>query len=201
MYDPVNSPVRDVLQLGLAHNVGTLATTLWMLETADDHIAVEAAGYISDGGNRGMKVGDPVLVRNTTNGAVTLHTVTAVGVGTDPYQTPTTATLSGAGSIENTVATGLVAAGNSQGTALALAADINQFATVGAGTGAILRAMQPGDSCTVFNGGANALALYPPVGASINKLAANTAYNIATATPTCYVTCVSPTQYLASQAA
>lgn len=103
--------------------------------------------------------------------------------------------------IQGTVANGLVATGNSQATALALPADQNRFATVAAATGAILPAMNPGDEMTVINAGANALSLYPPVGAQINALGNNAAYAVATATPFCTVLCITPTQYHAYQSA
>lgn len=103
--------------------------------------------------------------------------------------------------VEGTVANTLTATGTTQATALALAADINRFTTVGANSGAILPAMNGGDRITVFNGGANALSLYPPVGGQINAVGTNTAYSIATATPMCLIVCVTPTQYLALQSA
>jgi hypothetical protein len=106
-----------------------------------------------------------------------------------------------AAAIQGTSQTGLTATGTVQGTAFAVPADINKFTTVAAGTGAILPAMNPGDSLVVVNGGANALLLYPPVGATINALGANTAYSVATATPTCEVYCVSPLIYHAFQSA
>jgi len=103
--------------------------------------------------------------------------------------------------INGRTANNLTAAGTTQGTALALPADICKFTTVAANSGAILPAANPGDSGTVFNGGANALSLYPPVGAIINGLSANTAYSIATATPYCDWYCVDPLTYIASQSA
>lgn len=103
--------------------------------------------------------------------------------------------------IQGTVANTLTATGSTQATALPLGADINNVTTVTASTGVILPAMNPGDEITTHNGGANALALYPPVGASINALGANAAYSIATATPLCFTYCVTPTLYLCSQSA
>lgn len=103
--------------------------------------------------------------------------------------------------IQGTVQTGLTATGSTQGTALALPADVNNVTTVAASTGVVLPAMNPGDEIVVRNGGANALLLYPPVGGAINALSTNTGYSIATATPLCYVICVTPTLYLASQSA
>lgn len=106
-----------------------------------------------------------------------------------------------AAAVQGTVAAALTATGTTQATALPLGADNNNFTTVAAGSGCILPAMNPGDDITVYNGGANALLIYPPVGAQIKGLGANTGYSLATATPLCYVVCISPTQYVASQAA
>lgn len=103
--------------------------------------------------------------------------------------------------IQGTVANALTAAGSSQATAVALGADQNRFTTVAASTGAILPAMNPGDEMTVINAGANALSLYPPVGAQINALGNNAAYSIATATPFCTILCITPTQYHCYQSA
>lgn len=103
--------------------------------------------------------------------------------------------------IQGTVANALTAAGTTQVTAVALTADQNRFTTVGASSGAILPSMNPGDEMSVINAGANALALYPPVGAVLNALGANTAYSIATATPFCTVLCITPTQYHSYQSA
>ncbi len=103
--------------------------------------------------------------------------------------------------IQGTVANNLTATGTTQATALPLGADLNNVTTVAASSGVIMPAMNPGDEIVVRNGGANALSLYPPVGAQINALGVNAAYAIATATPLCYIECVSPTLYLCSQAA
>ena len=103
--------------------------------------------------------------------------------------------------IQGTVASGLIATGTTQANALPLGADNNAFATVAAGTGAILPAMNPGDDVTVYNGGANALLVYPPVGGQIKGLGVNAGYSLAVATPLAYVVCITPTLYVASQAA
>lgn len=100
-----------------------------------------------------------------------------------------------------TTATGLTATGANQAGAVPLGADNNFFTTVAAGTGAILPAMNPGDSITVYNGGANALLVYPPVGGQIKGLGANVGYSVAVATPMAEITCISPTQFIAMQAA
>lgn len=106
-----------------------------------------------------------------------------------------------AAAVQGTVASGLTATGTTQANALPLGADNNAFSTVAAGTGCILPAMNPGDDITVYNGGANALLIYPPVGAMIKGLGVNAGYSLATATPLSYIVCISPTLYVAQQAA
>lgn len=103
--------------------------------------------------------------------------------------------------IVGTIANTLTAAGTVQGNAVALTADLNRFTTVAAGTGAIAPAMNPSDSIQIFNAGANALLVYPPVGGTINALALNAGYSVATATPFCELYCVNPTTYIARQSA
>ena len=71
-------------------------------------------------------------------------------------------------------ATSLSAAGTTQGTATELTAADNELTTVGAGSGvALASAIAAGDQQTVFNAGANAVKVYPPVGMKINALATN----------------------------
>jgi hypothetical protein len=106
-----------------------------------------------------------------------------------------------ADAITGTTANALTATGAAQATALALPADANRFTTVAASTGTILPAMNPGDEVTIFNGGANALSVYPPVGGAINAIATNGAYSVATATPFCTVQCITALIYIASQSA
>ena len=81
------------------------------------------------------------------------------------------------------VATGLAAAGTNQATAYEVTFAKNSFATVASGTGAVLDSdAAPGDSQLVYNGGANALRVFPPTSAGINNLAANAAVLIQPAT-------------------
>lgn len=80
---------------------------------------------------------------------------------------------------QKTVDTGLVATGTNQATALQLSAQWNEVDTVPAGTGVLLSAYQSGQSQSVFNGGANALNVYPPPGTQINALGVNAAYVLA----------------------
>ena len=77
------------------------------------------------------------------------------------------------------VATALTATGSTQADALLLLREVSVFGTVAASTGAILHTTaEPGDEVQVFNGGANALAVYPQTGAVINAGAANAAFSV-----------------------
>lgn len=81
--------------------------------------------------------------------------------------------------LHGTVATGLTAAGTNQATGLALINAVNVFGTVGASSAAVLPVGSLSDDVWVRNGGANALSLFPPVGGTINAIAANTALSVA----------------------
>ncbi len=90
----------------------------------------------------------------------------------------------------------LTALGASQGTALALPSDFNVVTTAAASTGAILpicgstgNAVQPPDSITVINHGANPLTVYPPVGGKVANGATNAGLAIP-ATKTAVFNCV-----------
>jgi hypothetical protein len=79
------------------------------------------------------------------------------------------------------VQTGQTATGSTQATAFALGAEITAFSTAAASTGAILPSdATAGDEMEVYNGGANSLTVYPPVGGTINNLSANTGLALAT---------------------
>lgn len=98
-----------------------------------------------------------------------------------------------ASAIGGVVSTALTATGSTQGTALAVPSNINQFTTVAASTGAILPATaQPSDEYVIMNAGANALLVYPPSGASIGAGAANAGFSVA-AGKSAYFFFVSPT--------
>lgn len=90
-------------------------------------------------------------------------------------------------SINGDAATGLVATGSTQATAFLLPAANNFVATTAASTGVILPPGNLGDEVVVFNGGANALSVYPPVGASINGGATNAAATVATLKPAYFI--------------
>jgi hypothetical protein len=100
-----------------------------------------------------------------------------------------------------TVANNLTAVTGGQGSAVTLGADTNRFTTVPASSGCIVPPLNPGDNICVFNAGANALLVFPPVGAQLNALGVNASYSVATATPYCEITCITPTQYHCFQSA
>lgn len=93
------------------------------------------------------------------------------------------------------VSTGLTAAGTNQGTAYESTSAKNAFSTVAAGTGTVLDSeARGGDTQMIYNGGANALTVYPPSGAKINGLATNAGMLLATNTA-CEFYCLSTTQW------
>lgn len=67
----------------------------------------------------------------------------------------------------------ITAAGTTQATAAVLTTDLNYVATAAAGSGVILPIGEIGKTVTVFNNGANALLVYPPVGGAIGQFAVN----------------------------
>ena len=76
------------------------------------------------------------------------------------------------------VATGISAAGSTQGTATALTTDFNVVSTVLVGNGVSLPTALAGYRITVFNTSANALAVYPLGNGIINSAAANVAFSL-----------------------
>lgn len=54
----------------------------WVYSHTDAAAVVDGANYITNGGDLGMRVGDLVLVRNTTANITTMHQVSATGNGT-----------------------------------------------------------------------------------------------------------------------
>lgn len=77
------------------------------------------------------------------------------------------------------VGNNLVASGASLGGALQLVNDWNLVGTVGAGTGVAILPLKPGNDIQVFNGGLNALNIYPPTSAdSIDSLGPGNPYSL-----------------------
>lgn len=78
------------------------------------------------------------------------------------------------GEIRYTVGAALIAAGSGQSDALQLTATINQVTTAAANSGVKLYASPAAGSWQlVYNGGANAIKVYPQTSGAINGLAAN----------------------------
>lgn len=76
----------------------------------------------------------------------------------------------------------VVAAGTTQATATLLINGLNGITTAAASSGVILSAATTSDCQVVYNGGANPVSVYPPVGYRINGLAINGAMVLATNT-------------------
>ncbi len=74
--------------------LGGTGLQIWAYRSTDAASAVDAANYITDGGSRGMKVGDIVYVTDTDASPVvtTLHQVSATGDGTTDLNDLTTIT-------------------------------------------------------------------------------------------------------------
>lgn len=108
--------------------------------------------------------GIPLIV---TSSSTTRFTVSTAGVCTAQ------------GYFTTSVGTGLTAAGSTQGTALALAAQYNEVTTAAASTGVILPTPAVGVEVLVFNRGANTLNVYPPTSGQIDAAGVNTAVTIA----------------------
>ena len=76
--------------------------------------------------------------------------------------------------------TGIAATGTTQAGAYAISAVNSVFGAVPSGSGGVLpAATQVGDELTVVNLGANALAVYPPLGGTINNGTANASVSVA----------------------
>lgn len=81
------------------------------------------------------------------------------------------------------IASGLTATGTGQSDAYEVTTAKAAFSTVAAGAGAVLSALAvTGDSQLIYNGGANALNVYPPAGANFNGQGANVPHSLGVAT-------------------
>ena len=99
--------------------------------------------------------------------------------------------------INGAVATGLTATGTIITNALDLNATVNVVSTTASGTGVQLYSMQVGDQMEVYNGGANALKVYPDQATvGINQLSVGTAISLSPNTG-CKFRKVSSTQIIA----
>lgn len=71
------------------------------------------------------------------------------------------------------------ATGNSQATAYAIKGTVTQFTTTAANTGCVVPiGADVGDEFEIINFGASTLAVYPPLGGTLNNGAANAAVNV-----------------------
>lgn len=82
--------------------------------------------------------------------------------------------------ITGTVTTSLTSTGSTQATALLITDDINVVTTTASSTGVrLFEGLSAGDRQEVVNYGANALAVYPPVGGKINNGTLNASVSLA----------------------
>jgi len=94
------------------------------------------------------------------------------------------------------VSDALTAAGTVQADALELKfTSLHFVSTAAAGTGVRIPAgMNPGEGMELFNGGANACLIYPPVGGTINNVAANGSFSVATL-KSAVIRCINPLKF------
>jgi hypothetical protein len=170
---------------GTSFNGGTAVTAAvdaTSANTASKVVARDASGNFSAGTITATLSG--AATSATTAGTVT----TAAQPNITSTGTLTSLTVSGNITAQNSiiltnymiqsVATGISAAGSTQGTATALAKDINVVSTVSAGQGVVLPTAVAGMRITVMNTSATALNVYPATGAAVNGAAANAAYSL-----------------------
>lgn len=95
------------------------------------------------------------------------------------------------------IATALTAAGTVITDALDLVADTNVIGTCASGAGVQLPSCEIGDSCEVYNGGANSCKVYPEAsGSTINGLTAGAAFLLGTNT-SCFVRKITSSRWIA----
>lgn len=92
------------------------------------------------------------------------------------------------------------AAGTTQGPATLLINGLNGITTAAAGSGVILFPANEGTFQLVYNGGASAVKVYPPVGSQINQLAVNSPHILAPSS-SCEYWFLSATQLIANLSA
>lgn len=147
-----------------------------LLNGADNYI-----GWLDTAGNSSrMYVTNANSFMFTTRDASgALRTVASINARSDTsaysYQVP----LRSSNLFYQSQANGLTATGSGSGSALVLAANVNQVATVALNTGVRLpnQSFYGGD-ITVINDGANSLSVYPTTGGTIDSLAVNVAYSL-----------------------
>jgi hypothetical protein len=163
---------------GTGNFAGILNATSGTTSTSSTTGAVVVTGGVGLSGalfTGGSATAGGVLTANS--GTASISTTTGslvvnggVGISGSTY-------IGGATILSN--ATTVTAAGTTQGTAFAIAADRVVIGTAAAGTGVILPTPVVGQSTTIINNGANAVNVFPATGGQINALGSNAAYSLA----------------------
>ena len=103
--------------------------------------------------------------------------------------------------VNGSVATALTAAGTVITDALDLVADTNVIGTASSGTGVQLPSCEIGDSCEIYNGGANSVKVYPDTSTTtINGLSAGAGFLLATNTM-CYARKITASRWIVNLSA
>jgi hypothetical protein len=118
---------------------------------------------ILSGGNVGIGNTAPTNTLSVTGTAYVSGNISAANVTVTSYHL-------------RSVATGITAAGSTQGTATAITKELNVVSAVASSTGVVLPTAVAGMVITITNTSANSLLVYPATGAAINSLAANVSF-------------------------
>ena len=171
----------NALNTGNSYQVVGLTATGLITSTATEAVRIDANGGYISGYNAGASTrtgylqfnsGSNVQLSAEQSNSLLLNTAGgSITVGSNGNATFTN-------NIVSSVATGISAAGSSQGTATGITKDINVVSTVAAGAGVIFSTIVVGCQMVVINAGANPLLVYPPSGVAIDSLGANIGFTL-----------------------
>lgn len=138
--------------------------------------SISAATITSTGLTKGATVQSTGAVTGSTLSVTTTGTVTGnLSLGGNAILT---------GYVDNSMSNALIATGSTAAGGLVLTSQVNSFATVASGTGAVLPTVAVagiGARVTVFNGGASALKVYGGASDTIDGVAAATGVTLTNA--------------------
>lgn len=165
---------------------GTTIATSWANNTLDE-IATGLTTCVLKDGTQTITADIPMAG----------FTLTGLGAGAAAGESVRYEQVITANGLKLSVGAALTGAGTTQGTALQLTSALNQITTAAAGSGVKLYASPAaGDIQVIYNGGANAVNVYPQTGGAINQLATNSGHALATNTA-CMYFAVSATAWVA----
>ena len=186
----IDATTGNILTTGLA-NVGSLRVTGVSNLNAVGNVTITGGSsgqYLQTNGSGVLTWASVPTGTGISNGTSNISIPTANGsVNTSVGGTPNVLVVTSTGANVNgniiatayhirSVGTSISAAGTNQGTATAIAKEMNVVSTVVSGAGVILPVATAGMVISITNTSANALLVYPATSAAINTGAANAAY-------------------------